>query len=441
MNLGVSGASDPRIPPTLPPSQGGLCTATFHQYSPPKVDCALLPFTNIPLLRGVVGSQVVMDPTLICKKTRRLRGKLADICKKEPALLKEISKGVSQGSKECQYQFRSRRWNCTTVRRSLKKVLMRDTRETGFVNAITAAGVTYAVTRACTMGDLVECSCDKTVKAVSCQSAPKKPRDYCIYLNVDCEKSAVSCQSAPKKPRDYCIYLNVDCEKSALSCQSAPKKPRGYCIYLNVDCQKSAVSCQSATKKPWVYCNSPRRCLNQGEMKGDAVKSFMRTECKCHGLSGSCTLRTCWRKMPPFRDVGNRLKERFDGAAKVIPSNDGHSFIPEGPTIKPPGRGDLVYSEDSPDFCKANRKTGSLGTQGRQCNATSPGVEGCELLCCGRGFDTRQVREKFNCKCRFKWCCEWILEAELGPPRCWAYQTSATCEAGKLLTSSACRTA
>lgn len=39
-----------------------------------------------------------------------------------------------------------------------------DTRETGFVNAITAAGVTYAVTRACTMGDLIECSCDKSTK-------------------------------------------------------------------------------------------------------------------------------------------------------------------------------------------------------------------------------------------------------------------------------------
>lgn len=36
-----------------------------------------------------------------------------------------------------------------------------DTRETSFVSAITAAGITYAVTRACTMGDLVECSCDK----------------------------------------------------------------------------------------------------------------------------------------------------------------------------------------------------------------------------------------------------------------------------------------
>lgn len=45
-----------------------------------------------------------------------------------------------------------------------KSFFFLDSRETGFVNAITAAGVTYAVTRACTMGDLVECSCDKTAK-------------------------------------------------------------------------------------------------------------------------------------------------------------------------------------------------------------------------------------------------------------------------------------
>lgn len=137
-----------------------------------------------------------------------------------------------------------------------------------------------------------------------------------------------------------------------------------------------------------------------------AIRDFMSTECKCHGLSGSCTVRTCWRKMPAFRDVGNRLKESFDGAAKVIPSNDGHSFITEGPTIKPPDRFDLIYSEDSPDFCKPNRKTGSLGTQGRRCNSTSQGVDGCELLCCGRGYDTRVVKEKISCECRFRWCCE-----------------------------------
>lgn len=36
-----------------------------------------------------------------------------------------------------------------------------DSRETAFLNAIAAAGITYKVTRACTMGELVECSCDK----------------------------------------------------------------------------------------------------------------------------------------------------------------------------------------------------------------------------------------------------------------------------------------
>lgn len=32
------------------------------------------------------------------------------------------------------------------------------------MNAIVAAGITYAVTRACTRGDLIECSCEKTAK-------------------------------------------------------------------------------------------------------------------------------------------------------------------------------------------------------------------------------------------------------------------------------------
>lgn len=48
-----------------------------------------------------------------------------------------------------------------------------------------------------------------------------------------------------------------------------------------------------------------------------AVKNNMKMECKCHGLSGSCTLRTCWWRMPTFREVGDRLRDRFEGAAKV----------------------------------------------------------------------------------------------------------------------------
>lgn len=136
----------------------------------------------------------------------------------------------------------------------------------------------------------------------------------------------------------------------------------------------------------------------------------MRTQCKCHGISGSCTMKTCWKKMPAFREVGDRLKEHFDGAAKVIPGNDGHSFVPEGDTIKPPGREDLVYLEESIKYCTENLTLGSLGTKGRRCNASSLGEEGCDILCCGRGYQTVRRRETVNCNCEFKWCCNVVCQ-------------------------------
>jgi len=67
----------------------------------------------------------LLDPNLMCKKTRRLRGKLAEICRHDSALLKEIINGINLGFRECEFQFRNRRWNCTVLRKSMRKILMR----------------------------------------------------------------------------------------------------------------------------------------------------------------------------------------------------------------------------------------------------------------------------------------------------------------------------
>jgi len=48
-----------------------------------------------------------------------------------------------------------------------------------------------------------------------------------------------------------------------------------------------------------------------------AVEDAMKVQCKCHGVSGSCELKTCWRSLAPFRDVGNILKDKYNGAAEV----------------------------------------------------------------------------------------------------------------------------
>lgn len=53
------------------------------------------------------------------------------------------------------------------------------------------------------------------------------------------------------------------------------------------------------------------------------VASEMQQECKCHGMSGSCTVRTCWMRLPSFRVVGDFLKDRFDGASRVVYGNKG----------------------------------------------------------------------------------------------------------------------
>lgn len=66
-------------------------------------------------------------------------------------------------------------------------------------------------------------------------------------------------------------------------------------------------------------------------------------------------------KLPSFAEIAQRLRDRYDGASKVIARNDGTSFMTEGLSIKPPTKQDLVYTDESPDFCKVNSKLGSLG--------------------------------------------------------------------------------
>lgn len=72
-----------------------------------------------------------------------------------------------------------------------------------------------------------------------------------------------------------------------------------------------------------------------------------------------------------------------------------------------PKRLELVDLEASPNYCDRDLGVGSLGTVGRPCNRTARGgLDGCDLLCCGRGYNTHQLNKQWQCRCKFKWCCE-----------------------------------
>lgn len=131
----------------------------------------------------------------------------------------------------------------------------------------------------------------------------------------------------------------------------------------------------------------------------------MLLDCKCHGVSGSCSVRTCWKTLPPFRIVGEYLKHKYETCLRVTVDQSGTQLTHPDFSYRRPSRDELVYLEESPDYCSINSNTGSLGTSGRECNRTEQGSGGCAVLCCGRGFNTIQVEEDYKCYCKFHWCC------------------------------------
>ncbi len=157
-------------------------------------------------------------------------------------------------------------------------------------------------------------------------------------------------------------------------------------------------------------------------MRVQAIENHMKIVCKCHGVSGSCELKTCWWSLPSFREVGDILRQRFDAATAVTSVETGKRITlrpataaaPAAPApVDNPKTGataankdeDLVYLQSSPDFCDYDPRRGSLGTEGRRCNKTSDELDGCDVMCCGRNYVTVRRKVEERCRCKFHWCC------------------------------------
>ncbi|CAH0600312.1 unnamed protein product [Chrysodeixis includens] len=133
--------------------------------------------------------------------------------------------------------------------------------------------------------------------------------------------------------------------------------------------------------------------LMNGRFGRKAVSSGMRTKCTCHGVSGSCSVRTCWRALPPLARVAAALAAATARAGPL-------------PQPRPPARPRLRYVTPSPDYCEPDAAAGSHGTHGRKCNASlGSAAGGCGRLCCGRGRRAVRSSRLERCHCRYHWCC------------------------------------
>ncbi|XP_069499747.1 protein Wnt-5a isoform X2 [Ambystoma mexicanum] len=271
-----------------------------------------------------------------------------------------IGEGAKTGIKECQYQFRHRRWNCSTVDNAsvFGRVMQIGSRETAFTYSISAAGVVNAVSRACREGELSTCGCSRAARPKDLQ------RDW---LWGGCGDNL---EYGYRFAKEF-----VDAR------------------------EREKIHTKGSYESSRTLMN-----IHNNEAGRRTVYNLADAACKCHGVSGSCSLKTCWLQLADFRKVGDFLKEKYDSAASMRLNARG-KLVQVNSRFNPPTTNDLVYVDTSPDYCVRNESTGSLGTQGRLCNKTSEGMDGCELMCCGRGYDQFKTVQTERCHCKFHWCC------------------------------------
>ena len=150
-----------------------------------------------------------------------------------------------------------------------------------------------------------------------------------------------------------------------------------------------------------------------------AVRKTLHMMCKCHGVSGACTIKSCWQQLADFNSIGNYLKRKYHRAVRVEFQNGAlyktKSSRRDIPAIK---KTDLVYVENSPDYCRINNTLGTYGRLGRECARTKSDTEkgkatrwkrrSCRTLCtdCGLSVKKYMTKVQTKCNCKFHWCCE-----------------------------------
>ncbi|KAL8566506.1 hypothetical protein ACOMHN_012324 [Nucella lapillus] len=294
------------------------------------------------------------DQLLDCSDLSYLGPRQRELCALDKSLIHVLSEGASMGIEECQHQFQNRRWNCSTYNNInvFGNILKIHSRETAYIYAISSAGVMFAVTRACSKGELMKCGCDRRVR-----------RRHATDGTFEWGGCSDNIRYGARFSKDF-----VDANELRFN------------------------------------ANGLMNLWNNGAGR-KITKDSLDIVCKCHGVSGSCSVKVCWRKLRSFRAIGAALKDKFDGASFVRFDNKRRRLKRVTKQQKQPRKNDLVYLNESPDFCEFNQDTGSLGTRGRRCNKTSYGLDGCTLMCCGRGYYTLIQEEKDDCDCKFHWCC------------------------------------
>uniref|UniRef100_A0A8D0F4C7 Protein Wnt n=1 Tax=Strix occidentalis caurina TaxID=311401 RepID=A0A8D0F4C7_STROC len=304
------------------------------------------------------GSGVAWNESHHCRLLAGLVPDQFQLCRRNLEVMHSIVRAARQTKSVCQKTFADMRWNCSSIQRapSFGPDLLKGTRESAFVYALAAAAVSHSIAQACTSGELPLCSCGSVPSEVPGSD----------FRWGGCGDNL-----------RYGLQLGTAFADSPL---------------------KSSKLGTQGLKAMNLHNNAAGR---------QVLSDSLDTKCKCHGVSGSCSVKTCWKGLPNLDEIASDLKSKYLAAIRVTHRLIGprKQLIPKEMDVRPVKETDLVYLINSPDYCMPNQQLGSLGTQDRQCNKTSVSSDSCNLMCCGRGYNTYTEEVVERCHCKYHWCC------------------------------------
>ncbi|KAE8584024.1 hypothetical protein XENTR_v10020792 [Xenopus tropicalis] len=267
----------------------------------------------------VNGSRVAWNESEHCRLLDGLVPEQSQLCKRNLELMQSVVNAAKQAKLTCQMTFSDMRWNCSSVENApnFTPDLSKGTRESAFVYALASATISHTIARACASGELPTCSCGATPAEVPGTG----------FRWGGCGDN---------------LHYGLNMGSAFVDAPMKSSKSGG----------------TQATKMINLHNNAVGR---------QVLMDSLETKCKCHGVSGSCSVKTCWKGLQDLPHIANELKSKYLGATKVIHRQTGtrRQLVPRELDIRPVRESELVYLVSSPDYCAKNPKLGSYGTQDR----------------------------------------------------------------------------
>ncbi|CAI5438814.1 unnamed protein product [Caenorhabditis angaria] len=256
-------------------------------------------------------------------------------CENHSSTVISAFEGIQEGLKHCTNRLRFQQWDCSEAGNIMHDppLLRSGYRESALIWALSSASAAWGVATACAQGWIDDCACNNQ--------------------------------------NEYEF---------------------GGCTH---GVQHGITASRKLLTKIGPASNNLLRRIEKHNLKAGrlAIKKTLISSCKCHGVSGSCQQKTCWKRTAQLEHITDYLVEKYTKAKVYSESSSAKTT-------------DLIYLESSPDICKEK----SVG--GRVCawrNETH--TQGnCDKLCCGNGFSIRHEVVRVKCDCEFVWCCNLICK-------------------------------